>query len=212
MARKPPKRLRSQLAAEAARIMAESGFLDFDGVRRKVASRYRVNDRRLLPDNDEIREALSRYQDLFQPGQRDARLRQLRALALEAMRLLEGFDPRLVGHVRDGMAGDHSRIHLQVTADNPKSVAMEMLNRRIPYTSEERRVRFADSDQGARPAFLFTLDGVEVEALVLGFADRSHPPVDPASGRPERGLTPAEVAALVTRKSHQPASGWRVTD
>lgn len=193
--------MRQRVAAEAARIIAEQGFLDFDGARRKAVARLRVTDRRQWPDNAEIAEALETYRSVFQAEARPATLERLRRAALQAMEMLADYTPRLVGAVRDGSAGDHSAVTLHLTADSAKNVAISLLDQRLPVVNEEKRLRFADGSVANRPVARFAVDGVDVEAVLLEPADRSRPPLDLLSGKPDRGLTAAELREELARQS-----------
>jgi hypothetical protein len=135
--------LRAQIAARAARMIAEDGA-DYAGAKRK-ALRLVLGDAQpasnLLPDNAEIEEEVRQYQALFQADSQPARLHALRVLAAEVMQQLEQFRPYLTGAVLTGTAGAHDDIHLQLFADSAKDVIMFLL---------ERDVNF---DVGATPHF-----------------------------------------------------------
>jgi len=189
--------MRQRVAAEAARIIAEQGFLDYEGARRKAVARLRVTDRRQWPDNVEIAHALEEYRALFQSMEQPLNLVRLREVALQAMELLSRFSPRLVGAVRDGSAGNHSRVTLHLMADSAKTVAIDLLDRRVFHDTGEVRLRFPDGSIMPRPVLRFVLDDVDVDAVVLELADKSRPPLDPITGKPDRGLAEEEVRALV---------------
>jgi len=193
--------MRQRVAAEAARIMAEQGFLDYAGARRKAVARLRIADRRQWPDNAEIARALEEYRALFQSDEQPKTLERLRSAAVEAMELLGEFSPHLVGAVRDGSAGEHSKVILHLMADTAKTVAIGLLDRRIHHEVTEARLRFPGGVAGQRPAMRFVLGDVDIEAVVLEPADRSHPPLDPVSGKPDRGLAVGQVRALLRDQS-----------
>src|SRR5690606_37258276 len=100
MARRAPTRsdhLRSAIAQEAARLMAEHGIQDYLVAKRKAAERYGVEEGSMLPKNTEVEAALMSYQRLFGGLQHQRSLQEQRRVAVEAMRVLEKFQPRLVG-------------------------------------------------------------------------------------------------------------------
>jgi hypothetical protein len=82
-------------------------------------------------------------------------------------------------------------------ADSAKTVAIDLLNQRVFHDTGEVRLRFPDGSSMPRPVLCFALDDVGIEAVVLDLADKSRPPLDPVSGRPDRGLTVDEVRELV---------------
>ena len=107
MSRRPNPRadlLRQAVAEEAARIMREQGVDDFLLAKRKAAERLGVTDASILPRNTEIEAALVAHQRLFAADRHEADLVAMRRSALEAMRLMADFQPRLVGPVLTGMA------------------------------------------------------------------------------------------------------------
>src|SRR5690606_3834062 len=107
MAKRVPSRsdhLRSAVAQEAARLMAEHGIQDFLVAKRKAAERYGVVDGTFLPRNTEIEAALMSHQRLFGGAQHEVVLRSQRRVALQTMQLLAQFEPRLVGAVLTGSA------------------------------------------------------------------------------------------------------------
>lgn len=136
-----PQRVREEIAMAAARLIAEEG-LDYASAKRKAA-RQVVGQARVagewLPDNDQIEEEIREYQSLFQGDTQPAVLRRLREIALDWMKRLAPFTPYLTGAVLNGTAGEHSDIHLQVFCDNPKEVAIYLLNANVQYDVYETR-------------------------------------------------------------------------
>jgi len=136
-----PQHVREEIAIAAARMIAEDG-LDYASAKRKAA-RQVAGDTRIesawLPDNDQIEEEIREYQALFQGESQPAVLRRLREIALDWMRRLAAFNPFVTGAVLNGTAGEHSDIHLQIFCDNPKDVAIWLLNANVQYDVSETR-------------------------------------------------------------------------
>jgi hypothetical protein len=136
-----PQRVREEIAIAAARMIAEDG-LDYSTAKRKAA-RLVVGETKIggefLPDNDQIEEEIREYQAIFQSDSQPAVLRRMRETALEWMERLKPYDPYLTGAVLNGTAGEHSDIHLQCFCDNPKEVAIYLLNANIQYDVSETR-------------------------------------------------------------------------
>src|SRR5918912_1068554 len=145
--------MRAQLAAAAARIMAEDGVDDFALAKRKAAKRRGVVDTRALPANDEIEAELRAYRALYQSDHGDL-IEDLRRIALDAMRALERFNPYLTGPVLKGTAGPYAEIELQLFPDSAKDVEIFLLERRIAFATHEGR-RF--SGDRARAVSLISL-------------------------------------------------------
>jgi len=136
-----PQRVREEIAIAAARMIAEDG-LDYSTAKRKAA-RQVVGETRIegawLPDNDQIEEEIREYQALFQGESQPVVLRRLREIALDWMERLDAFNPYVTGAVLNGTAGEHSDIHLQIFCDNPKEVAIHLLNENVQYDVSETR-------------------------------------------------------------------------
>ena len=155
MGRKLPPRqeenLRRALAQEAARVMAEHGVRDFLFAKRKAAERFGVVDGSVLPRNTEIEEALAEYQRLFGGDDHVESLLAQRLAAVEAMRWLREFQPRLVGPVLHGTATAAqrraaarvrgSRRDRRVPADGPRRALRS--RREAPEAERGSRARAA---------------------------------------------------------------------
>ncbi len=131
--------LRAEIAAGAARLIAEDGA-DYATAKRKSARQILGNARisgDMLPDNAQIEEEVRLYNELFLGESQPARLLHLRRLALQLMEELERFHPYLVGAVQNGTAGQHSDIYLQLFPENTKEVAIFLLNQGINFEISE---------------------------------------------------------------------------
>jgi hypothetical protein len=131
--------LRREIAAAAARLMAEDGINDYGAAKRKAAKNLGATESETLPGNDEIAEELRAYQAIYQAEEQPERLRMLREAAIEAMTLLADFKPCLTGAVLDGTAGRNADIELDLFADSSKDVEIMLLSHSIPYQIDEVR-------------------------------------------------------------------------
>ena len=133
--------MRDEIAVAAARMIAEEG-LDYATAKRKAA-RQLFGDARpgylWLPDNDQIEAEIRAWQAIFHGESQPVVLRRLREIALDWMQRLNAFRPYLTGAVLNGTASEHSDIHLQVFCDNPKEVAIYLLNAHVQYDVSETR-------------------------------------------------------------------------
>ncbi len=131
--------LRAEIAAAAARMIAEDGA-DYGTAKRKAAKMILGNQKirgDILPDNAQIEAEVREYQTLFFGDAHAERLRHLRELALALMEKLSDFSPYLTGAVLNGTAGEHSDIHLQLFAESGKEVAVFLLNQDVNYEVSE---------------------------------------------------------------------------
>lgn len=189
--------LRRALAQEAARIMAEHGIEDFLQAKRKAAGRLGVNDVAVLPKNTEIEEALRERQRLFGRDSHDDTLREQRRLALDAMRMLDEFQPRLVGSILNGTATHHSDINLHLFADSSESVAIRLIDIGVPHEFYERRVKMDAERSITYPALRFDANGRTVDATVFPIDGIRQSPYSPVDGRPMKRADAREVSALI---------------
>jgi hypothetical protein len=189
--------LRRALAQEAARIMAEHGIEDFLQAKRKAADRMGVNDVSVLPKNVEIEAALRAHQRLFGRDSHVHSLNEQRRIALDAMRLLDNFQPRLVGSVLTGTATNYSDINLHLFADRPESVAIHLMEVGVPHEFYERRVKMDAERSLNYPALRFEANGRMVDATVFPIDGIRQSPYSPVDGRPMRRADAREVSELV---------------
>jgi hypothetical protein len=193
------QRLRARIAQEAARILLDEGVEDYHLAKRKAAERLNASDLRLLPRNSEIERAVLDHQRLFFTEGYDDRVSQLRRAALETMRLLRKFQPRLTGSVLKGTAGKHSDIDLHVFADTAEDVLFVLIDAGIPYRSAERRLRYGD-DVRYYPALRFAARGYPVETVVLPAEALKQSPSSPIDGKPMRRATMKQVERLLEQE------------
>jgi hypothetical protein len=189
--------MRQAIAREAARLMIEHGHEDYGTAKRKAAERFGVTELAVLPKNAEIEEALAEHQRLFQPDAHASELSAMRACAIDAMRLLAEFEPRLVGPLLSGTATAHNDITLHLFADTPESVAVRLIDRGIRHEVAERRLRVARDEFEAYPAVRFTAGGHEVDATIFPRDGIRQAPPGPVDGRPMRRATVEEVEGLI---------------
>ncbi|AMN48285.1 hypothetical protein ACG33_14490 [Steroidobacter denitrificans] len=189
--------LRATLAQEAARIMSEQGIDDYGVAKRKAAERLGATDASVLPRNTEIEAALAAHHRLFRATTHALILKRLRCSALEAMRLLKNFEPRLVGPVLSGTASAHSEIDLHLFADGAEPVLMHLLDLGVPYHMAERRLRYEPNRQITYPVVRFSAGDQGVDAVVFPVDGIRQSPASPVDGRPMRRASAGEVEALI---------------
>lgn len=192
---------RRHVSVEAARIMADEGVRDFHLAKRKAADRLNVAERKHLPSNEEIEAALKQHLALFH-GDRLARdLRRMREIALQAMRFLQRFNPRLVGPVLTGLLTAEAPIQLHIAADSPEEVGFLLSDHSIPHEQTEKRLRFGGERYEAVPVYRFDAESTPIEVYVFRPEDLREPPLSPVDGRPMRRATLKEVAELPASRS-----------
>jgi hypothetical protein len=192
--------MRLRIAATAARIMAEDGIDDFALAKRKAAKRLGAPDTEALPRNDEVEQELRAYRALYQADEHGSRTRELRRIALKAMRALERFSPYLTGPVLAGTAGPYAEIDLQLFPDSAKDVEIFLLDRNIAYETFEGR-RYAGDRARAVSVLSLTWEGAPLRLLVFDRRDERVALKTSQAGRVTERAGIAEVAALVAGES-----------
>ena len=191
------RQIRAQVAAEAARIIATEGQHNYHAAKKKAAERIGESERLALPSNIEVKEALRAYQNLYGGEQHQDNLDRLRAIAIEAMQLLDAFNPRLVGPVLDGTADEHSRISLHVFCDSPDSMVLHFLENSVPFHQEQRQIRWHDGNHRMVPLIVFDLDDTTVELSIFDPIILRQAPPSPIDGKPQQRATLTDVECLL---------------
>jgi hypothetical protein len=189
--------LRRAMAQEAARIMAEQGIHDFLTAKRKAAERFGNPDDAALPRNTEIEAALIEYQRLFAADTHGTKLQRQRHVALQAMRSLAAFEPRLVGPVLSGTATPHADVQLHLFAERAEAVALQLLDRGVQHEIIERRLRLDAERVRNYPGIRFEIDSQAIEATVFPLDGIRQAPVSPVDGRPMKRADRAELEVLL---------------
>jgi hypothetical protein len=187
---------RRHLAYLAARLMAEEGVTDYAYAKQKAARQAGLADTHALPDNREIEAALREYQGLYQSEDQARELRHLREVAVKAMREFAAFRPLLVGAVLNGTANQFSAVTLQLFADDPKSLALFLVNRRVRFEQAEKRVRMGD-DWVSVPQFFLEVDGAPVTLSVYDPGDEHLAPGARGDAEGPQRARLAQVEALL---------------
>src|SRR5919201_604061 len=197
MARKSNRQsaMRTRIAAAAARIMAEDGIDDFALAKRKAARQLGALDTQSLPRNDEIEAELRAYRALYQADEHPQLISELRQIALEVMQALEQFNPYLTGPVLKGIAGPYAEIELQLFPDSVKEVEIFLLDRNIPYETQERR-RYAGDRPHAVSVLTLAWGGAPLRLSIFDPRDERVALKTSQAGRVMDRAGIAEVGAL----------------
>lgn len=201
---KPPSRqsrklglVRRELAAEAARIMATQGLYNFRVAKQKAAENLGVGSSTALPGNAEIEAALRAYQAFYGGDTHIERIQEKRSTALDLMRMLEPFSPRLVGSVLEGTADQHAPVALHLFSDPTDAVVMHLMDKRINFKNEQRKIRWHDGSFRHVPVLVTDFQGQRIELALFNFIDLRQAPPSPVNGRPQKRAPLAEVECLL---------------
>lgn len=176
--------MRIRIAQEAARLMAEQGIEDFYTAKRKAAEQLGAPDTRNMPANQEVEDALASYQRLFQGEAQASHIRDLRVAALQAMRFLRPFSPRLAGSVLSGTASRYANINLHLFADTVEEVGLFLMEAGIPYQTAQKRMRVNRDSWRELPVYYLLADERSIELIVFPPQGLREAPRSPVDGKP----------------------------
>jgi hypothetical protein len=156
--------LRAEIAAAAARLIAEDGS-DYGTAKRKAAKHILGNTKirgEIMPDNAQIEDEVRLYNEIFLSDRQPARLLHLRKLALKLMEELACFSPYLTGAVLNGTAGEHSDIYLQLFAESAKEVEIFLINKNVDFDVSETLHFNGHADPVEMVSFMWQDEGVHL--------------------------------------------------
>lgn len=187
---------RSRVVQEAARIICEDGLADYRLAKQKAVERLGLGFGTPLPSNADIQSAVIEYQRLFGGRSYANRLTQLRRTAVQAMRLLAEYRPRLVGAVATGATTDAHKVQLHCFADKSEQIDMLLADAGLRHDVSERRYRLASGDMLDVPVLTFMAEDVGVDVAVFPERSLREAPLSPADGLPMKRLEIAAVEQL----------------
>lgn len=204
--------LRGAVAAEAARLMYEEGVKQYFTAKRLASKRIfgRVGGRRMryrpadLPSNGEIRDALLQLAELAEGDGRTRRLFAMRVVALEAMRALEPFEPRLIGSVSTGHIRKGSDIDLHVFTDDPDALLAHVKG--LGWAHDTERVTILKFGEIREYMHVHVKDRYDVELTVYERRELRFRPRSSTDGKPIVRVKPAALEALLASEH---AEAWR---
>jgi DNA-binding transcriptional ArsR family regulator len=198
------RQMTTRVAQEAARLIHDEGMRDYGDARRKAARRLQVRDDAVLPEFHEIERALREHIALFGGAAQPQRLRELRETAIEAMRFLEAFEPRLVGAVLDGTTDAHTAVSLHLFADDVDRVGHALEELGIRYDRRDRRLRFDARREVIAPVYLFIAGDVPMDLTVLPESTLRQAPLDRDGLHPVARASLAQLRTLLTLDGEPP--------
>lgn len=156
--------LRREIAALAARMIAEDGITDYGFAKRKAARQLGAINADELPNNAEIEAEVRTYLAVFQDEEHLERQYEMRVAAIGVMRELEAFRPYLTGAVLEGTAGRYAEVEIDVfPEESAKEVEIFFLNHNVAYEHREPRRNQPD---GPEAILVFDWDDIPVKLRI----------------------------------------------
>jgi hypothetical protein len=191
-----PDNRRANIADEAARIMIEKGLTDYRLAKAKACERLGLSAGP-LPSNEEVEAALAVRNRIFSSHSQPLELRRLREAAVDVMRRLHAFRPRLVGSVLSGTANEHSAIDLHLYSDAPETVGAQLGALGLDPRAIQFQHRWRKGEAERVPGYRFFEYEIEYLAAVFPEKRRAHAPLSRVDGRPMRRADHREVERLL---------------
>ena len=181
--------LRREIAALAARMIAEDGISDYGFAKRKAARQLGAVNADELPNNAEIDAEVRTYLAIFQDEEHLERQQVMRIAAAEVMRELDAFRPYLTGAVLEGTAGRYAEVEIELFPESAKEVEIFFLNHGVAYEHREPRRNQPDA-----PEAILVFDWGDVPVKLRIYS----PDVERLSRRSPHGARQMEKARLAT--------------
>lgn len=127
----------------AAALMYAREESEYLTAKRKAAGQLRIDWKyapKDLPSNAEIREQVLLLANMLEGEQRGDDLRDMRLLALQFMRVVEPFRPRLIGSTLTGHIRKGSDIDLHIFTDHLPSLTDVLDDHGLTYTIEQKNI------------------------------------------------------------------------
>ncbi len=203
--------LRMVIAAEAARLMYEEEVKQYFTAKRLAAKRIlgRTAAGRLrfrpaeLPSNGEIRDALLALAELAEGSRRTRRLFAMRIVALEAMRALSPFEPRLIGSVSTGHIRKGSDVDISVFTDDDGALSAHL--RALRWAYEREPVSIQKGGEIREYLHYHVADVFPVELTVYPVRELRFRPRSSTDGKP---IVRVRASALETILARDHAEAW----
>jgi len=195
------KNLKERVAREAATLLYTSQEKEYKQAKMRAAETLGI---RVLPSNLEVAKELDRIAEEMEGASRKAMLLRMRQEALQIMRRLEVFDPRLVGSVWRGTAHHSSDIDIITFSSDPNAI-LERL-RKDDFRIEGAEWSSVTKKGEKKSSFHIHLvlpSGSKVEVVVrspdrMGFVERCE-----IYGDGVTGLNHQQLEKVLREKPHQ---------
>ncbi len=207
--RRGDSRLRGQVAEEAARLMYEEGVKEYFVAKRMAAKRILGRSAggtpgrrrragrapRGLPSNGEIQAALLEMASLAEGDSRRRRLALMRIAALEAMRALEPFSPRLIGSVSTGHVRHGSDVDIQLFGDDVDALREHLYL--LGWHYEEKAVSVLKFGEIRNYLHFYVDDVFDLELTIYPSRELRYVPRSSTDGKRIRRLKAGDLASCI---------------
>jgi hypothetical protein len=121
----------------------------------------------------------------------------MRRKSLKAMRLLNKFEPRLVGPVLTGTATQHTEITIHLFHDEPEQIGFHLDEHGIPYTCCEKIIRISLNEKTNLPAYRFIAENDIIILIIFPERHKNLNPISSVSNKPMQRASLQQVESLI---------------
>ncbi|MHA1721618.1 MAG: hypothetical protein ACTSXW_00910 [Candidatus Baldrarchaeia archaeon] len=157
---------RKEVAKEAARLLYYGLATEYYTAKRMAAKQLGT---RFLPSNKEIALELDSLAEFLEGEERTQRLIQMRKTALKIMKILSGFQPKLIGSVWRGIITRNSDIDIYIYTRNIKEAIEKLKQAGYDITRVENIVRTIENTvKEYTHIFITTKENINIEIIIRG--------------------------------------------
>lgn len=192
---------RERVAQEAAELLYTGQEKEYRQAKLRAAKNLGV---RILPSNAEIAIQLDSIAQEKEGLSRNKRLAQMRREALEVMRILEGFSPRLVGSVWRGTSHHNSDIDIVIYAQKAQEIAtiLRKKNFDVVRTRTETATKEGEWSSSVH-VFIDLPSGNRVEIVARNPEDANRPAKCEIYGDDVTGLTTLQLWQVLSQDAQK---------
>ena len=161
--RRDKESLKRKVAREAAILLYTGQEKEYRQAKIKAAENLGV---KILPSNREIAEELDSLAQELEGKERERRLIEMRKTALQIMKVLKAFNPRLVGSVWRGTANRKSDIDILIFHDMPKRIVTILEKAGFSIRGAEWRTIEKKGEKKSFFHLFLEYSGYEIEVVV----------------------------------------------
>jgi predicted nucleotidyltransferase len=162
--------LKQRVAREAAILLYTSQEKEYKQAKLRATRTLGI---RLLPSNAQVANELDKVADEMEGSRRKEQLFQMRREALETMKVLEGFHPRLIGSVWRGTVHRGSDIDIVTFSSDPANVlkSLQYKNFKVAKTEWQSAPKLSRREKSFHIYLLLPL-GDQAEVVVRSLERR----------------------------------------
>jgi len=193
------KTLKRKISWEAARILVEGSSKNFLAAKKKALTHLNLPANTSLPRNIEVEKALRQQLAIFDRQNQEFLVNKARQQAIELMRFLGAYNPRLVGHVLEGIFLPTSSIQLHLFSDTAEEVVFFLEEHNIPFKINQIKLRFGKDEYKELSVLSFVVDQFNTELYIFMSGIPQEAPLNQVTGKPMKRASLGALESLISQ-------------